>query len=116
MRVESVDEVEIIRRMSEEIYDKAEYEKALAWAKETCKIGFDKNPEWLQDSDEKKQEQFEFVVKMAVIIKDLMNGNKNFPEKFSEEGHRTQCHRRGLPGDSGSGPIFIPTATSRRLC
>ena len=34
MRVESVDEVEIIRRMSEEIYDKAEYEKALAWAKE----------------------------------------------------------------------------------
>ena len=54
MRVESVDEVEIIRRMSEEIYDKAEYEKALAWAKETCKIGFDKNPEWLQDSDEKK--------------------------------------------------------------
>ena len=89
MRVESVDEVEIIRRMSEEIYDKAEYEKALAWAKETCKIGFDKNPEWLQDSDEKKQEQFEFVVKMAVIIKDLMNGNKNFPEKFSEEaiGH-----------------------------
>lgn len=89
MRVESVDEVEIIRRMSEEIYDKAEYEKALDWAKETCKIGFDKNPEWLQDSDEKKQEQFEFVVKMAVIIKDLMNGNKNFPEKFSEEaiGH-----------------------------
>ena len=89
MRVESVDEVEIIRRMSEEIYDKAEYEKALAWAKETCKIGFDKNPEWLQDSDEKKQEQFEFVVKMAVIIKDLMNGNKNFQEKFSEEaiGH-----------------------------
>lgn len=89
MRVESVDEVEIIRRMSEEIYDKAEYEKALAWAKETCRIGFDKNPEWLQDSDEKKQEQFEFVVKMAVIIKDLMNGNKNFPEKFSEEaiGH-----------------------------
>lgn len=89
MRVESVDEVEIIRRMSEEIYDKAEYEKALAWAKETCNIGFDKNPEWLQDSDEKKQEQFEFVVKMAVIIKDLMNGNKNFPEKFSEEaiGH-----------------------------
>ena len=89
MRVESVDEVEIIRRMSEEIYDKAEYEKALAWAKETCRIGFDKNPEWLQDSDEKKQEQFEFVVKMAVIIKDLMNGNKNFPEKFAEEaiGH-----------------------------
>ena len=75
--------------MSEEIYDKAEYEKALAWAKKTCKIGFDKNPEELQASPEKKEEQFEFVVKMAVIIKDLMSGNKNFPEKFSEEaiGH-----------------------------
>ena len=89
MRVESVDEVEIIRRMSEEIYDKAEFEKALKWAKETCKIGWDKNPEELQASPEEKEEQFEFVVKMAVIIKDLMNGNKNLDEKFSEEaiGH-----------------------------
>ena len=89
MRVESVDEVEIIRRMSEEIYDKAEYEKALAWAKKTCKIGFDKNPEELQAYPEKKEEQVECVVKMAGIIKDLMSGNKNFPEKFSEEaiGH-----------------------------
>ena len=45
MRVESVDEVEIIRRMSEEIYDHAEYEKALAWTKKYCMEGFDKNPE-----------------------------------------------------------------------
>ncbi|MDC7289350.1 L-fucose isomerase [Blautia schinkii] len=89
MRVESVDEVEIIRRMTEEIYDKAEFEKALAWAKKTCKIGFDKNPEELQMTEEQKEEQFAFVVKMMVIIKDLMNGNKNLPEKFSEEaiGH-----------------------------
>ena len=35
MRVESVDEVEIIRRMTEGIYDEAEFQKALAWAKET---------------------------------------------------------------------------------
>ena len=48
MRVESVDEVEIIRRMTEGIYDHEEFEKALKWAKETCKIGFDKNPEELQ--------------------------------------------------------------------
>ena len=45
MRVESVDEVEIIRRMTEGIYDHAEFEKALKWAKETCKIGWYKNPE-----------------------------------------------------------------------
>ena len=89
MRVESVDEVEIIRRMTEGIYDEAEFEKALAWAKEKCVIGFDKNPEWLQKSGQEKEEQFEFVVKMAVIIKDLMGGNKNLPEGCEEEmvGH-----------------------------
>ena len=89
MRVESVDEVEIIRRMTEGIYDEAELQKALAWAKEKCIIGFDKNPDELKMSEEKKAEQFEFVVKMAVIIKDLMNGNKNLPEGCEEEavGH-----------------------------
>ena len=89
LRVESVDEVEIIRRMTEGIYDEAEYQKALAWAKEKCIIGFDKNPDSVKNSDEVKEEQFEFVVKMAVIIKDLMNGNKNLPEGCEEEmvGH-----------------------------
>ena len=89
MRVESVDEVEVIRRMSEGIYDEAEYQKALKWAKEKCVMGFDKNPEELQLTPEKKEEQFEFVVKMAVIIKDLMNGNPNLPEGCEEEmvGH-----------------------------
>ena len=89
MRVESVDEVELIRRMTEEIYDKEEYEKALAWTKRYCKEGFDKNPEALQRSLEQKEKDWEFVVKMMFIIKDLMRGNANFPEKFSEEaiGH-----------------------------
>ena len=89
MRVESVDEVEIIRRMTEGIYDEAEFQKALAWAKEKCNIGFDKNPEHLQKSAAEKEEQFEFVVKMAVIIKDLMGGNKNLPVGCEEEmvGH-----------------------------
>ncbi len=89
MRVESVDEVEIIRRMTEEIYDKAEFEKALAWAKANCIEGFDKNPEDMQKSREEKDAQWEFVVKMMVIIKDLMNGNKNLPEGCEEEmvGH-----------------------------
>ena len=89
LRVESVDEVEIIRRMSEGIYDEAEYKKALAWAKEKCTIGFDKNPEELQKSEKEKEEQFEFVVKMMCIIKDLMNGNNNLPDFAEEEkvGH-----------------------------
>ncbi|MBQ1527995.1 MAG: L-fucose isomerase [Lachnospiraceae bacterium] len=89
MRVESVDEVEIIRRMTEEIYDKAEYEKALKWTKEYCKEGLDKNPDDIKSSPEQKEKDWEFVVKMMCIIKDLMNGNPNLPEGREEEavGH-----------------------------
>ena len=89
MRVESVDEVEVIRRMTEGIYDEEEYQRALAWTKENCKECFDKNPEWIQKSREVKDEQWEFTVKMYVIIKDLMRGNEKLAEKFPEEalGH-----------------------------
>ncbi len=89
MRVESVDEVEIIRRMHEGIYDHAEFEKALTWAKEKCIEGFDKNPENLQKTRAEKDADWEFVVKMAVIIKELMNGSNNLPEGCEEEavGH-----------------------------
>ena len=44
MRVESVDEVEIIRRMTEGVYNEEEYQKALKWTKENCIEGFDKTP------------------------------------------------------------------------
>ena len=89
MRVESVDEVEVIRRMERGIYDKAEFEKALAWTKAKCREGFDKNPESLQKTRQEKDADWEFVVKMMVIIKDLMNGNENLPEGCEEEkvGH-----------------------------
>lgn len=89
MRVESVDEVEVIRRMERGIYNKEEYEKALAWTKAKCIEGFDKNPENLQKTREEKDADWEFVVKMMVIIKDLMNGNENLPEGCEEEkvGH-----------------------------
>ncbi|MCR2049960.1 L-fucose isomerase [Acetatifactor muris] len=89
MRVESVDEVEIIRRMTEGIYDQNEYGKALAWVKEYCKEGYDKNPEEIQKSREQKDQDWEFVVRMMCIIKDLMNGNQNLPEGREEEmvGH-----------------------------
>ncbi len=89
MRVESVDEVEVIRRMTEGIYDQAEYEKALAWVKEKCIEGFDKNPPELQKDRARKDADWEFVVKMMLIIKDLMSGNKNLPAGCEEEmvGH-----------------------------
>lgn len=89
MRVESVDEVEIIRRMANGIYDEAEFQKALKWTKENCKEGFDKNPPEVQKTPEEKEKDWEFVVKMMCIIKDLMNGNENLPEGCEEErvGH-----------------------------
>jgi len=89
MRVESVDEVEILRRMEEGIYNEEEYQKALAWTKEHCKMGRDDNPDFVRFSDEEKEKQWEFTVKMYCIIKDLMAGNKNLPEGFEEEmvGH-----------------------------
>jgi len=98
MRVESVDEVEILRRMEEGIYNEEEYQKALAWTKEHCKMGRDDNPESVEFlgetrkikfTDEEKEKQWEFTVKMYCIIKDLMAGNKNLPDEFEEEkvGH-----------------------------
>lgn len=89
MRVESVDEVEIIRRMTEGIYDEAEFEKAMSWTKSHCREGWDKNPEIVKRSDEQKERDLEFVVKMMCIIKDLMNGNPNLPKGREEEmvGH-----------------------------
>ena len=89
MRVESVDEVEIIRRMTEGVYDEEEYQKALKWTRENCIEGFDKNPEALQKTREQKDADWEFVVKMMVIIKDLMNGNDKLPKECEEEkvGH-----------------------------
>ena len=89
MRIESVDEVEIIRRMTEGIYDEQEFQKALAWTKEHCKEGFDKNPDFARKSDKEKEEAWEFVVKMMCIIKDMFNGNPNLPKGCEEEavGH-----------------------------
>ena len=69
MRVESVDEVEIIRRMTEGIYDHAEFEKALKWAKETCKIGFDKNPPELQMTDEQKENSSSLLLRWLLLSK-----------------------------------------------
>ena len=89
MRVESVDEVEIIRRMEKGIYDEKEYQKALKWVKEKCKPDFDKNPKEMQKTAAEKAKDWEFTAKMACIIKDLYNGNKNLPQGCEEEsvGH-----------------------------
>ena len=101
MRVESVDEVEILRRIDEHIYNEDDYQKALAWIKENCKEGWDKNPDFVRSSDEKKEKDWEFIAKMAVIIEDLYQGNPNLPEGCEEEavGHNAICG--GFQGQIG---------------
>ena len=91
MRCEGIDEVEIIRRMDRGIYDHEEFEKALAWAKARCKENDDVcNRPDLKKTREEKDEDWAFVVKMALIIRDLLQGNPKLKDLgFGEEslGH-----------------------------
>jgi len=80
MRSESVDEVELIRRIDREIYCKDEFDRAMSWVKEYCIEGFDKNAETEAFTREEKDKQWEYVVKCAIIFKDLMVGNPKLAE------------------------------------
>lgn len=85
MRNEYIDMTEFTRRIEEEIYDKAEYEKALNWAKENLKLGFDKNTGEDKFTEEDKESNWETIVKMALIGRDLMVGNEKLIEMGYEE-------------------------------
>jgi L-fucose isomerase len=86
MRVEKEDMTGVMRRVEQEIYDKDEYEKAIAWVKEHCKTGGDMNSE--PSSGERKQFEWEYVVKMAIVIRDMMAGNS----KLAGMGHTEESH------------------------
>ena len=92
IRNEQVESVEILRRIEEGIYDKDEYTKAMAWTEKYCKVneGTDFNREEKQKDRAGKDADWEFVVKMTLIIRDLMTGNPKLKEMgFKEEaiGH-----------------------------
>lgn len=88
MRCEQVDMTEYVRRIEEEIYDKDEFEKALSWVKDKCKEGQDRN---MNPSDRARKDwEWEYTVKCALIAKDLMVGNPRLKELgYGEEsmGH-----------------------------
>ncbi len=77
IRAEFVDTVEMLRRIEKEIYDKEEFEKAMQWTKAKCMTneGDDYNPTQLKRTREQKEKDWEFVVKMTLIMRDLMIGN-----------------------------------------
>ena len=83
MRNESIDLTEIIRRMDEGIYDHEEYAKAMAWTEKNCKTNegedFKNRPE-KRKTREQKDADWEFIVKMTIIMRDLMTGNPKLKE------------------------------------
>ncbi len=92
MRTEYVDSTELIRRIEKEIYDKDEYKRAIAWVEKNCKPNElpDHNPDRIKRSRKQKDADWEYVVKMTIIMRDLMIGNKKLDEMgFGEEamGH-----------------------------
>jgi L-fucose/D-arabinose isomerase len=90
MRNEYVDMSEISRRVNENIFDKDEFVKAMTWTKVNCKEGSDQNAPSVQLSRARKDEIWEYVVKMTLIIRDLMIGNSKLAKMgFGEEalGH-----------------------------
>jgi len=99
MRNEYIDMSEYVRRFEEEIYDKEEYKRALAWTKENCQVGADNNPKHLQISDDEKEKQWETCVKMTLIARDLMIGNPVLAELgFEEEANGHNAIVGGFQG------------------
>jgi len=90
MRNEYVDMSEFVRRFEEQIYDGEEFQRAMAWGKDNCKEGGDDNPPEKQRSRDQKSKDWERVVQMTLIARDLMVGNPRLAELgFGEEalGH-----------------------------
>jgi L-fucose isomerase len=97
MRTEFVDMTEILRRIEHEIYDKAEYGKAMSWVKEKCLEGPDLNK---KPSDRKRKDwEWEIVVKMTLISRDIMIGNPKLAEKgYGEEAKGRNAIAGGFQG------------------
>ena len=90
MRCEYADMSELTRRINEEIYDKDEFASALKWTKKNCKEAKDLNSPKKARSRAQKDKDWEFVVKMTIIARDMMIGNLKLNKLgFGEEalGH-----------------------------
>ena len=99
MRNEYIDSTEVLRRIEKKIYDEEEYKRALSWTRQHCKEGNDTNSPEKQRSRERKDKDWEFVVKMTMIIRDLMTGNPVLRQKgFGEEA---QGHNALVSGFQG---------------
>ncbi len=99
MRPENMDMCEIERRIAEGIYDPQEYKHAMAWVKKYCIEGKDYNPEAIQKTREQKDLDWSYVVKMAIIMRDMMVGNPKLAEMgFGEEAVGRNALAAGFQG------------------
>ncbi|MEG0382274.1 MAG: L-fucose isomerase [Christensenella sp.] len=99
MRCEYKDMSEIIRRVDNEIYDKEEFTRALAWVKKNCKENADIYNGENGHSRAKKDEEWEYCVKMALIVRDMMQGNPKLKEiGWNEEGNGNNAIAAGFQG------------------
>jgi L-fucose/D-arabinose isomerase len=99
MRTEFIDQTEILRRINEKIYDDGEFDTAMTWTRKYCKEGKDYNNTHNQVDRKRKDHEWETVVKMTIIIRDLMTGNPKLKEKgFGEE---SKGHNAILAGFQG---------------
>ena len=97
MRNEYVDMSEFNRRLIENTFDKDEFKKALAWTKKYCKEGKDTNEK--PNSRARKDEEWEIVVKMTLIARDLMVGNPRLKKLgFTEESNGHNAILAGFQG------------------
>lgn len=90
MRNEYVDMSEFVRRFTEGIYDKQEFKRAMTWVKKNCKEGSDPNKSGKKRNARQKARDWELVVQMTLIARDLMVGNPALAKMgFKEEalGH-----------------------------
>ncbi len=97
MRTEYVDLSEFIRRLTEGIYDKKEFKKAFDWTKKYCAEGKDLNSQ--PKTRAQKDKDWETVVKMALIARDLMVGNPEL--KKAGFGEESRGHNAILAGFQG---------------
>ncbi|MDR1171787.1 MAG: L-fucose isomerase [Bacteroidales bacterium] len=101
IRTEYVDCSEILRRVQQEIYDRDEFAKAMEWTRRHCmkNEGEDLNRESIRRSRQQKDLDWEFVVKMTIIMRDLMIGNEKLDEMgFKEEANGHNAIAGGFQG------------------
>ena len=97
MRNEYVDMSEMLRRLKAKIYDEAEFTKALKWVKANCPQGIDLNKH--PRTPEEHAQEWETVVKMTMIMRDLMIGNPVLASKgYQEEAQGRNALVLGFQG------------------